>query len=90
MKKKDLNEKLILHSFYVTVLFFIPIIGMIFHLISRQEIANDFNQNKDLVCDLNGIIINVSKYDNWFIQDYYFKKADTKIVITDCYIKDIK
>lgn len=90
MRKKDLNEKIVLHSFYVTILFFIPIIVMVFHLIDREEIVNDFNQNKDLVCDINGIIINVSKYNKWFIEDYYFKKADTKIVITDCSIKDIK
>lgn len=90
MRKKDLNEKIVLHSFYVTVLFFIPIIILIFHLIDRQEIANDFNQNKDLVCDINGIIINVSKHNKWFIKDYHFKRGDTKIVITDCSTKDIK
>lgn len=90
MRKKDLKEKLVLNTFYVASLFFIPIIVMIFHLIDRKEIVNDFNQNKDLVCDINGTIINVSKHNKWFIKDYYLRRGDTKIVITDCSIKDIK
>lgn len=83
------KEKILSWILFISFLFFIPIFAT-FELISnRDEITNDFNNNKTLVCKVNNIKIEVSKDDGWSIDDSYnFVKGPTVLIISKCETKE--
>ena len=79
-----IEEKIESNILVIALLFFLPIIYLYFYLQDRNEILNSFNKNKELICVVNNIKIDVSKKDNWIYENYYFIKGDSKIVTTKC------
>ena len=79
-----IEEKIKSNILVISLLFFIPIIYLYFYLQDRNEILNSFDKNKELICVVNNIKIDVSKKDNWIYEDYYFLKGNSKIVTTKC------
>ena len=82
-----IEDKIIANIIYIGFLFIVPIIALYFSLQTRDEVLNSFNSNKDLICKVGSLKINVSKKDNWIYEDYYFIKDETKIVTTKCEVK---
>ena len=76
--------KIAFNILVIALLFFLPIIYLYFYLQNRNEILNSFNKNKELICIVGNIKIDVSKKDNWIYEDYYFLKGNSKIVTTKC------
>jgi hypothetical protein len=79
-----IEEKIKSNILVIALLFFLPIIYLYFYLQDRNEILNSFDKNKELICVVNNIKIDVSKKDNWIYEDYYFLKGNSKIVTTKC------
>ena len=79
-----IEEKIERNVLVIALLFFLPIIYLYFYLQDRNEILNSFNKNKELICIVGNIKIDVSKKDNWIYEDYYFLKGNSKIVTTKC------
>ena len=79
-----IEEKIESNILVIALLFFLPIIYLYFYLEDRNEILNSFNKNKELICIVGNIKIDVSKKDNWIYEDYYFLKGNSKIVTTKC------
>ena len=57
-------------------------------IFNRENILNSFNDNKELICIINEVKINVSKKDNWIYEKPYFIKGDSEIITTRCSLKD--
>ena len=83
-KQRFVEEKIRLKMIYLLFLFIMPLIAIYFHIQTRDDILNSFNADKELVCKVGNLKINVSKKDNWIYEDYYFIKGDSKIVTTKC------
>ena len=81
---KFIEEKIESNILVIALLFFLPIIYLYFYLQDRNEILNSFDKNKELICVVNNIKIDVSKKDNWIYEDYYLLKGNSKIVTTKC------
>lgn len=79
-----IEEKIESNILVIALLFFLPIIYLYFYLQDRNEILNSFDKNKELICIVGNIKIDVSKKDNWIYEDYYFLKGNSKIVTTKC------
>jgi hypothetical protein len=79
-----IKEKIESNILVIALLFFLPIIHLYFYLQDRDEILNSFDNNKELICIVGNIKIDVSKKDNWIYEDYYFLKGNSKIVTTKC------
>ena len=79
-----IEEKIESNILVIALLFFLPIIYLYFYLQDRNEILNSFDKNKELICVVNNIKIDVSKKDNWIYEDYYLLKGNSKIVTTKC------
>ena len=79
-----IEEKIESNILVIVLLFFLPIIYLYFYLQDRNEILSSFDKNKELICVVNNIKIDVSKKDNWIYEDYYFLKGNSKIVTTKC------
>lgn len=79
-----IEEKIKSNILVISLLFFLPIIYLYFYLQDRNEILSSFDKNKELICVVNNIKIDVSKKDNWIYEDYYFLKGNSKIVTTKC------
>lgn len=82
------NDKVKTRFLITTISLLIPIVGLYFHLNSRDEIIDDFNNNKVLTCNLSNILIAISKEDKYYIEDYNFVKGKTKIAVSKCEVKD--
>ena len=79
-----IEKKIESNILVIALLFFLPIIYLYFYLQDRNEILNSFDKNKELICVVNNIKIDVSKKDNWIYEDYYLLKGNSKIVTTKC------
>ena len=83
-KYEYLSSKIRTQFFILLVVFLLPFIVLYFHLNERANLIDDFNKNKELICIVGNIKIDVSKKDNWIYENYYFIKGDSKIVTTKC------
>lgn len=82
------NEKIRFQFFYLLFIISIPVFILTEHLNDRENILNSFNDNKELICIINEVKINVSKKDNWIYKKPHFIKGDSEIVTTRCSLKD--
>ena len=82
------NTKVEIEFFIIIIIALIPIALLYFHLNSRDEIINDFNNNKILTCKTRELIIEVSKEDNYILDGYYFLKGKTKLPVSKCEVKE--
>ena len=83
-KFRFVEDKITANITYVIFLFLLPIVNLYFLLQTRDEVLNSFNENKEIICNVGSTKIDVSKKDNWIYEDYYFIKADSKIITTKC------
>ena len=83
-KQRFIEEKIRLKMIYLLFLFIMPLIAIYLHIQTRDEVLNSFITNKEFVCKVGNLKVNVSKKDNWIYEDYYFIKDETKIVTTKC------
>ena len=83
----NVNTRVELEFFIVIIIALIPIALLYFHLNSRDEIINDFNNNKILTCKTRELILEVSKEDNYILDGYYFLKGKTKLPVSKCEVK---
>ncbi len=81
------NTRVEIEFFIVVIIFLIPIVLLYFHLNSRDEIINDFNNNKTLTCKTRELILEVSKEDKYIVEGYYFLKGKTKLPVSICEVK---
>ena len=81
------NTKVEIEFFIIIIIALIPIALLYFHLNSRNEIINDFNNNKILTCTTRELILEVSKEDKYILDDYYFLKGKTKLPVSKCEVK---
>ena len=72
----------------ILVVFSLPFIVLYFHLNERANLIDDFNKNKELICNMSSLKIDVSKADNWSVDKNSFFKGSTSIPVTKCEIKD--
>ena len=82
------NTKVEIEFFIIIIIALIPIALLYFHLNSRNEIINDFNNNKILTCTTRELILEISKEDNYVLNDYYFLKGKTKVPVSKCEVKE--
>ena len=82
------NTKVEIEFFIIIIIALIPIALLYFHLNSRDEIINDFNNNKILTCTTRELILEVSKEDNYILDGYYFLKGKTKLPVSKCEVKE--
>ena len=82
------NTKVEIEFFIIIIIALIPIALLNFHLNSRDEIINDFNNNKVLTCKTRELILEVSKEDNYILDGYYFLKGKTKLPVSKCEVKE--
>ena len=82
------NTRVQLEFFIIIIIALIPIVLLYFHLNSRDEIINDFNNNKILTCKTRELILEVSKEDNYILDGYYFLKGKTKLPVSKCEVKE--
>ena len=82
------NTRVQLEFFIIIIIALIPIVFLYFHLNSRDEIINDFNDNKILTCKTRELILEVSKEDNYILDGYYFLKGKTKLPVSKCEVKE--
>ena len=82
------NTKVEIEFFIIIIIALIPIALLYFHLNSRNEIINDFNNNKILTCKTRELILEVSKVDNYILDGYYFLKGKTKLPVSKCEVKE--
>ncbi|MGE4444679.1 MAG: hypothetical protein AB7E37_06920 [Candidatus Altimarinota bacterium] len=81
------NTKVEIEFFIIIIIALIPIALLFFHLNSRNEIINDFNNNKILTCTTRELILEVSKEDKYSVDGYYFLKGKTKLPVSKCEVK---
>ncbi|WP_420061032.1 hypothetical protein ACOAK2_11770 (plasmid) [Aliarcobacter butzleri] len=53
----------------------LPFIVLYFHLNERANLIDDFNNNKELICNMGSLKIDVSKADNWSVDKNSFLKV---------------
>ena len=82
------NTRVQLKFLYTNFIVLIPFIALYSHLGDREKSINDFKANKVLTCTLKSLVIDVSKQDDWKIEDYSFIKGKTQIPVSKCEIKD--
>lgn len=82
------NTKVEIEFFIIIIIALIPIALLYFHLNSRNEIINDFNNNKILTCKTRELILEVSKEDKYSVDGYYFLKGKTKLPVSKCEVKE--
>ena len=82
------NTKVEIEFFIIIAISLIPIALLYFHLNLRDEIINDFNNNKILTCTTRELILEVSKEDKYILDDYYFLKGKTKLPVSKCEVKE--
>ena len=87
-KYEYLSSKIRTQFFIILVIFLIPLVALYFHLNERANIIDDFNNNKELICNMSSLKIDVSKADNWSVDKNSFFKGSTSIPATKCEIKD--
>ena len=87
-KYEYLSSKIRTQFFIILVIFLFPFIVLYFHLNERANVIDDFNNNKELICNMSSLKIDVSKADNWSVSKNYFIKSSTSIPVTKCEIKD--
>ena len=82
-----LGEFLFVISILVLVgsLLFVMVYALFF---SDEYEYFDFNKNKELICNMSSLKIDVSKADNWSVDKNSFLKGSTSIPVTKCEIKD--
>ncbi len=87
-KYEYLSSKLRTQFFIILVILLFPLIVLYFHLNERANVIDDFNKNKELICNMSSLKIDVSKADNWSVDKNSFLKGSTSIPVTKCEIKD--
>ncbi|MEV9526362.1 hypothetical protein [Aliarcobacter butzleri] len=88
-KYNETNLKIFIWALFIIFLISIPILYILFIEKVRVDITNDFNSNKTIVCKVHDIKIEVSKDDEWIIDDSYkFVKGPTKLIISRCETKE--
>ena len=87
-KYEYLSSKIRTQFFIILVIFLFPLVALYFHLNERANVIDDFNNNKELICNMSSLKIDVSKADNWSVSKNYFIKSSTSIPVTKCEIKD--
>ena len=87
-KYEYLSSKIRTQFFIILVIFLIPLVALYFHLNERANVIDDFNNNRELICNMSSLKIDVSKADNWSVSKNYFIKSSTSIPVTKCEIKD--
>ena len=81
------NTRVQLEFFIIIIIALIPIVFLYFHLNSRDEIINDFNNNKILTCKTRELTLEISKEDKYTVDGYYFVKGKTKLPVSNCELK---
>ena len=71
-KYEYLSEKIRTQFFIVLIAFLLPFIVLYFHLNERANLIDDFNKNKELICNMSSLKIDVSKADNWSVDKNSF------------------
>ena len=87
-KYEYLSSKIRTQFFIILVIFLFPLVALYFHLNERANLIDDFNKNKELICNMSSLKIDVSKADNWSVYKNSFFKGSTSIPVTKCEIKD--
>ena len=88
-KYNETNEKIVPWTLFIIFLISIPILYILLIEKVRFDITNDFNSNKTIICKVHDIKIEVSKDDEWIIDDSYkFVKGPTKLIISRCETKE--
>ncbi|MFY9077867.1 hypothetical protein [Aliarcobacter butzleri] len=87
-KYEYLSSKIRTQFFIILVILLFPLIVLYFHLNERANLIDDFNKNKELICNYKSLKIDVSKADNWSVDKNSFFKGSTSIPVTKCEIKD--
>ncbi|WP_066357764.1 hypothetical protein [Aliarcobacter cryaerophilus] len=87
-KYEYLSSKLRTQFFIILVILLFPLIVLYFHLNERANVIDDFNNNRELICNMSSLKIDVSKADNWSVDKNSFLKGSTSIPVTKCEIKD--
>ena len=87
-KYEYLSSKIRTQFFIILVILLFPLIVLYFHLNERANVIDDFNNNKELICNMSSLKIDVSKADNWSVDKNSFFKGSTSIPVTKCEIKD--
>ncbi|MCT7546560.1 hypothetical protein N5T80_09550 [Aliarcobacter cryaerophilus] len=87
-KYEYLSSKIRTQFFIILVILLFPLIVLYFHLNERANVIDDFNNNKELICNMSSLKIDVSKADNWSVDKNSFLKGSTSIPVTKCEIKD--
>lgn len=87
-KYEYLSSKIRTQFFIILVILLFPLIVLYFHLNERANVIDDFNKNKELICNMSSLKIDVSKADNWSVDKNSFFKGSTSIPVTKCEIKD--
>lgn len=87
-KYEYLSSKIRTQFFIILVILLFPLIVLYFHLNERANLIDDFNKNKELICNMSSLKIDVSKADNWSVDKNSFLKGSTSIPVTKCEIKD--
>ena len=87
-KYEYLSSKIRTQFFIILVIFLFPLVAWYFHLNERANVIDDFNNNKELICNMSSLKIDVSKADNWSVDKNSFLKGSTSIPVTKCEIKD--
>lgn len=87
-KYEYLSSKIRTQFFIILVVFSLPFIVLYFHLNERANLIDDFNNNKELICNMGSLKIDFSKADNWSVDKNSFFKGSTSIPVTKCEIKD--
>ena len=87
-KYEYLSSKIRTQFFIILVILLFPLIVLYFHLNERANVIDDFNKNKELICNMSSLKIDVSKADNWSVDKNSFLKGSTSIPVTKCEIKD--
>lgn len=82
------NTKVEIDFFTIIIIVLIPIAYLYFHLNSRDELINDFNNNKTLTCKIGELILEVSKEDGYILDGYHLLKGKTKFAISKCEVKE--
>ena len=60
-KYEYLSSKIRTQFFIILVIFLLPLIVLYFYLNERANIIDDFNNNKELICNMSSLKIDVSK-----------------------------
>ena len=87
-KYEYLSSKIRTQFFIILVILLFPLIVLYFHLNERANVIDDFNKNKEFICNMSSLKIDVSKADNWSVDKNSFLKGSTSIPVTKCEIKD--